>query len=390
MPKRTLEELILKVEADISGVKTTLNDLPKEIKKASKGIEKEGTKKLSENVKQFAEETKKVGSSVSRIFNTIKSNWLGATAAITSTLFTIKKAFDISKESARFQQSAEAMGKQFGISFDLVLSKLKEASSGTISNTELITAANRTMALNVTQDLDEMAKLLEIARVRGRAMGIDTAQAFDNLTLGIGRGCLSGDTIIQTNTGRKPLYQIKAGEKVLSYNFEKKEIEFQKVKNFFYNGIKETYKVYYGDDSYIIATGIHEFYTDEGWKKTDELTNKNKLYLGKHWTGIIEIEKYKTIKVFDLCIEHNENYFANGILIHNSALILDNLGIITKGWDEQAKAVGRTLDTQFILEKVLEDGKQLDGKSILKKGIEIIRQHKTLVITQMLEIKKKL
>lgn len=39
-----------------------------------------------------------------------------------------------------------------------------------------------------------------------------------------------------------------------------------------------------------------------------------------------------------------------------SPLILDNLGIITKGWDAEAKAAGKAFDQQFILNKILRQG----------------------------------
>ena len=42
-----------------------------------------------------------------------------------------------------------------------------------------------------------------------------------------------------------------------------------------------------------------------------------------------------------------------------SPLILDNLGIITKGWDEEAKAAGKAFDSQFVLNKVLDDGEKI-------------------------------
>jgi len=70
------------------------------------------------------------------------------------------------------------MSKQFGKDADSVIAKLKEVSAGTINNADLVQSANKAMALNVTQDLDKMSKLLEIARLRGKAMGLDTTQAF--------------------------------------------------------------------------------------------------------------------------------------------------------------------------------------------------------------------
>ena len=42
-----------------------------------------------------------------------------------------------------------------------------------------------------------------------------------------------------------------------------------------------------------------------------------------------------------------------------SPMILDNLGIITKGWAEEAKAAGVAYDQQFILNKVLEQGGEM-------------------------------
>jgi hypothetical protein len=126
------------------------------------------------------------------------------------------------------------MESQFGVSADKVIKKLSEVSKGTISNADLIESANKAMALGVTSDLDEMAQLMEVARVRGQAMGLDTTQAFQDIVTGIGRG---------------------------------------------------------------------------------------------------------------------------------SPLILDNLGIITKGWAEEAKAAGGAMDAQFILNKVLADGADILAKT---------------------------
>lgn len=142
-------------------------------------------------------------------------------------------ALDSAKAFADFEQSSTALEKQFGKNAKSLIASLNEVSQGTVSNADLVMSANRAMALNVTQDVGEMSKLLEFARVRGRAMGLDTTQAFNDIVTGIGRG---------------------------------------------------------------------------------------------------------------------------------SQLILDNLGIITKGWAEEAKAAGVAYDAQFILNKVLEQGSEVTGK----------------------------
>jgi len=68
-----------------------------------------------------------------------------------------------------------------------MLQQLRRVSQGTISQTDLMLSANRAMMLGVTDNADEMARLLEIAIVRGQAMGVSATQAFDNLMTGIGR-----------------------------------------------------------------------------------------------------------------------------------------------------------------------------------------------------------
>jgi hypothetical protein len=64
---------------------------------------------------------------------------------------------------------------------------MREASQGTISNTELMLSANRAMMLGVADSAEEMATLMEIAGARGKAMGLSTAQAFSDLVTGLGR-----------------------------------------------------------------------------------------------------------------------------------------------------------------------------------------------------------
>lgn len=112
----------------------------------------------------------------------------GATAAF----YALKKGVGFMASAAianaKYARSAKAMSSQFGISADVIVSKLKAVSDGTVSNADLVLSANRAMALGVTKDVDKMAKLLDFARLRARAMGLDTTQAFEDIVTGVGRG----------------------------------------------------------------------------------------------------------------------------------------------------------------------------------------------------------
>jgi len=68
-----------------------------------------------------------------------------------------------------------------------LLEGLRSASAGMISDTDLMLAANRAMLLGVANSADEMSQLLQIAAVRGRAMGLSVTQAFNDIVTGLGR-----------------------------------------------------------------------------------------------------------------------------------------------------------------------------------------------------------
>lgn len=82
-----------------------------------------------------------------------------------------------------FEQTAAGVGAASAS----MLSSLQAASGGMIADTDLMLAANRAMMLGVADSADEMGQLLEVAAVRGRAMGLSTSQAFNDLVTGLGR-----------------------------------------------------------------------------------------------------------------------------------------------------------------------------------------------------------
>lgn len=116
-----------------------------------------------------------------------QKNWLSITAALAGTGLLIKKGFDMTGAFQGFEQGMAALARNTGQSADMIVSKLREVSKGTISNQDIMLAANRAVALNVTKDVNQMAQLLEIARVKAKAMGTTTTQAFSDMMTGIGR-----------------------------------------------------------------------------------------------------------------------------------------------------------------------------------------------------------
>ncbi len=83
--------------------------------------------------------------------------------------------------------SFEAMASKAGAAPAQLLASLKQASAGTISEYNLMLAANKAMLLGVADSADEMGALMAVAQSRGRAMGLSVTQAFNDLVTGLGR-----------------------------------------------------------------------------------------------------------------------------------------------------------------------------------------------------------
>lgn len=94
------------------------------------------------------------------------------------------EAVELGGQIDTLKASFDSMKNSLGAT-NLSLESLKEATKGTVSDVELLKAANQAMALGLpVEDLDEM---FGAAMKLGHAMGIDTKAAVTSLSTGIGR-----------------------------------------------------------------------------------------------------------------------------------------------------------------------------------------------------------
>jgi len=115
----------------------------------------------------------------------------GAVTAVVAGIVKVSEAvFALGEAGAqvdRLRTGFDNLARGAGTSGDALLSAMRKASQGTVADTELIGSANRAMLLGVAANADQMAKLLEVAGARGKAMGLSTSQAFSDIVTGIGR-----------------------------------------------------------------------------------------------------------------------------------------------------------------------------------------------------------
>ena len=153
----------------VDNTKKAFGSVLTETRSVQKGLE--GMKKKLNNMKPAFKNMAAVGTAA----------FVGVTAAM-------KNFLDAGIESSSIGIAYERMSKDMGIAGDKLISKLKEVSKGTVSTKDLMLSSNKAMALGVGRDMETITKLMEIARLKGQNMGLDTTQAFNDIVTGIGRG----------------------------------------------------------------------------------------------------------------------------------------------------------------------------------------------------------
>lgn len=99
-------------------------------------------------------------------------------------------AFELASDAAQAQEtraSFDALAASVGKNAEQMLTAMRAASHGMISDANLVLDANRAMLLGVADSGEKLGKLLDVARVRGQAMGISISDAFETLVTGLGR-----------------------------------------------------------------------------------------------------------------------------------------------------------------------------------------------------------
>jgi hypothetical protein len=116
---------------------------------------------------------------------------LGIVAAAAATAAAaIRGATEFVKEGAAIDRLREASGtlaSSMGLDMDEIVSAVRDASLNTVSDMDIMQSSARALMFGVGASAEQLAKLMETAALRGRAMGLSAQQAFDDIVRGIGR-----------------------------------------------------------------------------------------------------------------------------------------------------------------------------------------------------------
>ena len=152
--------------------------------------------------------------------------------------------------------------------------------------------------------------------------------------------CLTGDSLVFTETGLIPINHPEIlGKRVLSYNESSGEWEYKKVLRWLNRGVKATLTIQTRNRT-INCTGNHLIRTEKAWiqaknlKIGDHILSPVNVAAVQYTPSIIKspqwltnfeevtgIQEGDTESVYDLEVEDNHNFVANGLLVHNCHML---------------------------------------------------------------------
>ena len=144
------------------------------------------------------------------------------------------------------------------------------------------------------------------------------------MVFGLASQCFTGDTLVSTESGLRPIEDIQAGDYVWSENTETGEKELKKVLAVTVTETDQLVHVITGNGTEINTTENHPFYMEgKGWCVASELEEGDVLRTqdGKTETvASVEMETLdEPVKVYNLEIEDSHTYYVSvdGVLVHN-------------------------------------------------------------------------
>lgn len=149
---------------------------------------------------------------------------------------------------------------------------------------------------------------------------------------GEGADCFVAGTMIQTDKGLmdiKDIHECESNPLVLSYNHEKNEVEYKPIKATRRKKANEFTRITATGGNEIVCTKEHRVYDNQhGYKQAHFFRSGDNVtvyqsYIKNDAVRSVENITHHDTYVYDIQVEDNHNFFANGILVHNCLLIDD-------------------------------------------------------------------
>lgn len=184
--------------------------------------------------------------------------------------------------------------------------------------------------------------------------------------------CVTGDTHVLTPDGEKFISDLKAGDMVLSYAQDGSLVE-RKILKMKCTGTKPVLRLHTSGDKVLICTANHPLLTSCGYQQAglakDVLTIDGLEY-------VLSISQESNQPVYNLTVEGEHNYIANGLITHNcdymndsdietiSAIALDrpSIGIWASSTPSGRRGMFWKMCTGVIKKKIRDEAGKIIGE----------------------------
>lgn len=143
----------------------------------------QGLKDTTSVLGDFIAELKKSRDAVTSL-----SAWTDVIGKVRSSFGSLMDVVRDAAQKAEVGEIFQRYAASVGVAGDVMVSSMKKASKGLIGESDLMRGAMKALQLGVTTSSEEMGRLWEIARAKGKLLGRDTVDVFNQIVEAIGKG----------------------------------------------------------------------------------------------------------------------------------------------------------------------------------------------------------
>jgi len=137
------------------------------------------------------------------------------------------------------------------------------------------------------------------------------------LILVVSNSCIVEGTPIDTPSGPCKIEDLREGDPVWT-RAPSGELQVGRVKTVHTAWSMTQRMIVLSDGTTLNATAQHPVATENGWKPAGQLETDESVWSRDGWRKVVSVTHTGgLVRVFDLEVEPNSNFFANGVLVHN-------------------------------------------------------------------------
>lgn len=145
------------------------------------------------------------------------------------------------------------------------------------------------------------------------------------------RQCLPAGTYVNTPNGEITIEKFSKGDSIFSYNFNNNTVESDYVSDAWCSGKINCLNVYFNDSRNVEVGENHPFWVinKNNWIAAKDLEiNDEVLDIDLNIVLVKDIQSTGFKLCYDISVSKNENFFINGLLVHNTGLSVITAGFV--------------------------------------------------------------